>query len=439
MRTTATDAAEVLANLMPFHLLISKICLQAALRYATLPDTHPLAKTARRASLRNIKRHRSPMHDLMAMHKTKPHGMEKMSFIRTAAGAPKVFTTIIEDREQAMRVPAPKPGELHIYTDGSGIDNEIGAAATTVPPKGTRKTLRYYLGNANQHTVFEAELIGLILATKIANDAKNLRKLDLLIDNQAAIKALEDDTATARSYLIPILIKALERLKAKNKRLCTTIRWVPGHEGVMGNEVADEEAKKAAKSGSSPAKSLPRFLRKALPLSRTTIRHTETLRIRKQTEQNVMQSRRLSRMKQSDSTIPSDKYQKIVQGLKRNQASVLTQLRMGHIPLAHHLQRIQARESGACETCGRGKETVVHYILHCPTHTITRQKLTKALGRGARNLHNLLSHPIAIPHLLRFIDDTKRLHGVFGTVQPTTDQITYMKGLLERRRKNQRP
>lgn len=27
MRTTATDAAEVLANLLPFHLLISKLCL----------------------------------------------------------------------------------------------------------------------------------------------------------------------------------------------------------------------------------------------------------------------------------------------------------------------------------------------------------------------------------------------------------------------------
>ncbi len=50
MKTTATDAAEVHANLLPFLLLISKICLQAVLQYTTLPTSHPLAKIIQRAS-----------------------------------------------------------------------------------------------------------------------------------------------------------------------------------------------------------------------------------------------------------------------------------------------------------------------------------------------------------------------------------------------------
>ncbi len=57
IRTTATNAAEVHANLLPFHLLISKLCLQAVLRYTTLPDNHPPAKTIRRASTMQVKRH----------------------------------------------------------------------------------------------------------------------------------------------------------------------------------------------------------------------------------------------------------------------------------------------------------------------------------------------------------------------------------------------
>lgn len=44
--------------------------------------------------------------------------------------------------------------------------------------------------------------------------------------------------------------------------------WTPGHEGVGGNELADEEAKAAAKGDSSEVKDLPPFLRrKLLPIS----------------------------------------------------------------------------------------------------------------------------------------------------------------------------
>ncbi|KAE9393566.1 hypothetical protein BT96DRAFT_772043, partial [Gymnopus androsaceus JB14] len=41
----------------------------------------------------------------------------------------------------------------------------------------------------------------------------------------------------------------------------------PGHEGVEGNEAADEEAKGAALCGLSPKASLPGCLRKSLPTS----------------------------------------------------------------------------------------------------------------------------------------------------------------------------
>jgi hypothetical protein len=40
MRTTATDILDVMANLLPIHLLIDKHRQQAALRMATLPPTH---------------------------------------------------------------------------------------------------------------------------------------------------------------------------------------------------------------------------------------------------------------------------------------------------------------------------------------------------------------------------------------------------------------
>lgn len=58
-------------------------------------------------------------------------------------------------------------------------------------------------------------------------------------------------------YLIPILVKAFERLINRNHGLQIIIKWVPGHEGAMGNEIADKEASKAVRLGSSPAKLIP--------------------------------------------------------------------------------------------------------------------------------------------------------------------------------------
>jgi hypothetical protein len=68
MRTTPTDILDVMANLLPFHLLIDKIRHRAALRLATLPPTHPLHKPVVNAAMRLVKRHPTPLHDLSHAH-----------------------------------------------------------------------------------------------------------------------------------------------------------------------------------------------------------------------------------------------------------------------------------------------------------------------------------------------------------------------------------
>ena len=65
LHTSPTDLIDVHANLLLFHLLVDKVRFQAALRLATLPATHPLHKPVTQAACKFVKRHHSPLHELM--------------------------------------------------------------------------------------------------------------------------------------------------------------------------------------------------------------------------------------------------------------------------------------------------------------------------------------------------------------------------------------
>ena len=81
MRTSPHDTAEVHANLLPFHLLVDKVRHAAAIRMATLPQTHPLYKPVRDAASRLVKTHPTPLHDLMHRYNIKPENMETIEAV----------------------------------------------------------------------------------------------------------------------------------------------------------------------------------------------------------------------------------------------------------------------------------------------------------------------------------------------------------------------
>ena len=70
------------------------------------------------------------------------------------------------------------------------------------------------------------------------------------------------------------------------------MRWVPRHMDVHGNEMADEDAKKAARGESSAAASLPARLRKSLPCSVAATKRAHLERLRKEAASKSKGSRR---------------------------------------------------------------------------------------------------------------------------------------------------
>ncbi|KAF8305500.1 ribonuclease H-like protein, partial [Clavulina sp. PMI_390] len=129
-----------------------------------------------------------------------------------------------------------------VYSDGSSIEGGVGAAAVALAgQRGLRNglTLSYTLGADNLHTVYEAELIGAILALEIIRKAKDVRSAAILMDNQSAIRTLQNPTARPGQQLTQCFFKILEGLLKTNPRLQLQLVWVPGHRDIEGNEAAD--------------------------------------------------------------------------------------------------------------------------------------------------------------------------------------------------------
>ena len=201
--------------------------------------------------------------------------------------------------------------------------------------------------------------------------------------------------------------------------------WTPGHEGIAGNEIADKAAKRAALGHSSAASSLPAFLRgKPLPVSISATRQFLKKKIKARWLADWRSSPRFPRMSTIDCSLPTADFLEIISQLRRNQASLLIQLRTNHIPLNETLHRIKRSDSASCPHCrGNVKDTVHHLLLLCPHYANARRVLQSRLGRDSSSIPFLLSSRAGIPDLLRFISDTNRLTATFGEVRPDDDFV----------------
>ena len=225
MHTSPTDTLDLHAFLPPTSIPPTSILLQEILhrsmaRMAMLPKSHPLRPKIDWIEKHDVRHHKSALHHLIHTLDIRPSEMETINPHPTKPNAiPPMMTHIALTKEETLEDHRNLTSRTKVYTDGSCTEGQVGAAVVLYIDDRKTSTLRYHLGSAEEHTVFEAEMVGLILAAHLlATSHESTLPATILVDNQAAIQASEHPTAKSGHYLClhfrNIMCKVLTENKA---------------------------------------------------------------------------------------------------------------------------------------------------------------------------------------------------------------------------------
>ena len=232
------------------------------------------------------------------------------------------------------------------------------------------------MGRATTSNVYAAELRGIELAFQIALDrhAATYRagKCTVFSDNQAAVKAMANPKYPSGQYILAEAIQAMDKLRDLGWEV--QIRWIPAHEGVPGNEMADQTAKEATGYVDAFRAIVdPPPEPESLQIMTATTKPTIRLAMQNEWQQAwevAKHGRYLFRL----GVRPEKGTLKMHMGIHRALSSVITQMRTGKIGLRAYLHSINKADSDQCQ-CGLGRQTAKHILLECRNWVEERERM----------------------------------------------------------------
>ncbi|XP_020296935.1 uncharacterized protein LOC109861622, partial [Pseudomyrmex gracilis] len=218
MRTTPTEALEVALCIPPLRLTIISAAKLTAYRLRCQEEWRDFEVSHTR---------------LEFLHK--PPFTLKQDRISRIRQVDKTFsinlTTRADWKNRNLQI---QPGIHAWFTDGSGANGCYGAGIYC-PGSNHRE----FFSLSKLTTVFQAETLAILKCGRLllSRETKT-RRINIYTDSKAAIEALAK--TTTESSMIWDCMQTLNRLSERNN---ITLVWVPGHQGIQDNEVADSLAK----------------------------------------------------------------------------------------------------------------------------------------------------------------------------------------------------
>ena len=216
------------------------------------------------------------------------------------------------------------------------------------------------------------------------------KTIQMYVDSQAAIKALDNYIITDKSvYNCKTSINKL----AQDNKVC--INWIPGHQGHMGNEVADRLAKRGCDMPHTDTQNVhaPHTHIKSLIKKWSQKTHKDKW---KEDPEEYKQTKMF--LPDTDNSI----WKKIEnQSIKR--IRLTTQIITGHATVRKHLFKMKIGNSPLCPKCEEEDETVMHIFCKCPFFMGERHNFFGKFFLQKEELKNL-----KLSKILKFAEKTKR-------------------------------
>jgi len=190
--------------------------------------------------------------------------------------------------------------------------------------------------------------------------------------NQSALQAISQPRQQSGQTSIGIIYESIRRLEVKNNKVICM--WSPATEDSPLAQMAKAAAKAATARGRRPQVKTYQ--------AKSTVWNKE---ISAAAEERRLPSHEGKYSREVDVALPGKHTAKLYNQLKRDEASILAQLRTGATRLNSYLHKIGRAESDLCP-CGSTSETIKHFLFRCSLWNQQRLRLFKDTSPRNGNL-----------------------------------------------------
>jgi ribonuclease HI len=245
-RTMGLDVAVLEAGIPSLQQRLHEQTLRFWISIQKLEVSHIHAKLAK---TKPIRRFNSPLRKAAGLFRElNANRAEKIPAIGCEPWSLKAYVHIL-DKEAAKLATAEQPATIDFYTDGSVRNGRAGIGIWTSAWEASRTIRR-----AEETNVHLTELEAIWMAIKgLSHEYNRLVKIRVFTDSQSALRIIQ-------SAKINDSLGLVKKIREKIAKATFSLHWVPGHEGIKGNERANELAQQATEANSSmpnPANNVP--------------------------------------------------------------------------------------------------------------------------------------------------------------------------------------